>query len=562
VHADVEVLVQDDSVGRRTDMPSTPMALIPFAGLDVWRLLDLRARMTGAAPFFFWHPFEGQGRTWTYAGLQRDAAAAAVGLAQRGVRPGDRVLIHLENSPEFIVSWFACAAVGAVAVTTNTKAVQDELAYYAADAAAVGAITQPRFAELISAGAPQLKWQAVTGHDSGVPADTPDPTSSFDALLGDAADLRPYIADPLDPMSVQYTSGTTSRPKGVLWSQSNALWAARVNAAHEDLRPSDCQLASMPLFHTNALAYTMLASLWVGSQFVLVPKWSSSRFWDIAMRHRLTWVSLLRHSINTLAASDPPPGHTLRMFGTGLCDLPFDAKYGAKTIGWWGMTETVSHPVVGDAHLPNRPGSMGRPAPEYGVRVVREDGRTPVEPEETGQLLVRGIPGLSMFVEYLNQPEATAASYDDTGWFKTGDLVTPHADGHLTFRDRAKDMLKVGGENVAASEIERVIAAVPGVRETAVVGCADENLSQVPVAFVITDENPCSSEDILHECRRMLAGFKVPREVYFVSVLPRSSVNKVNKVVLREHAAPGADRAAAQQDWVAAALLDPSGDAR
>jgi crotonobetaine/carnitine-CoA ligase len=532
-----------------------------FAGFDVWRLLDLRARSTGGSPFFIWQPLDGEPTTWTYADLQQAAAATAVGLTRRGVRSGDRVLIHLENSPEFIVSWFACAAIGAVAVTTNTKAVRDELSYYASDAQVVGAITQPRFADLVASSAPQLGWLAVTTHDSGVPADVSDSSSSFASLAGDAGELRPYAAGPLDPMSVQYTSGTTSRPKGVLWTQANALWGAQVNAGHEGLRADDCQLAAMPLFHTNALAYTMLASLWVGSRFVLIPKWSSSRFWDIAMRHGCTWLSLMRHAISTLAASEPPAGHRLRMFGTGMCDLPFDAKYGAKTIGWWGMTETISHPIVGDPALPNRPASMGRPAPEYAVAVVREDGITPVEPEETGHLLVKGVPGLSMFACYLNQPEATAASFDEAGWFCTGDLVTPHADGHLTYRDRAKDMLKVGGENVAASEIERVISAVPGVRETAVVGRVDDALAQVPVAFVITDGRPCSADDVLRACWEKLAEFKVPRDVYFVSVLPRSSVNKVNKVVLRKAAVADSDRVAAQRQWSAEALLDPSGDA-
>jgi crotonobetaine/carnitine-CoA ligase len=251
--------------------------LHPFVGIDVWQLLRTRARTHAGHPFVVWQPFDGEPAVTTFDALAAEAAATAAGLAARGVGPGDRVLIHLENSPEFVVAWFACAALGAVAVTTNSRSAADELAYYAEDSAAVGAITQPRFADLVGAAAPRLRFVVSTGHDGGVPADTD--AEPFAALRADPDDLPARPADPLAPCSVQYTSGTTSRPKGVLWTHANALWGARVNAAHETLRQTDCHLVYLPLFHANALAYSLLASLWVGARFVLVPKWSSSRFW-------------------------------------------------------------------------------------------------------------------------------------------------------------------------------------------------------------------------------------------------------------------------------------------
>jgi len=123
------------------------------------------------------------------------------------------------------------------------------------------------------------------------------------------------------------------------------------------------------------------------------------------------------------------------MWGSAVSGLPTDDELGIRTIGWWGMTETISHGIVGDLHLPNRPGAIGRPAPEYGVAVLRPD-LTPVDPGETGELRVHGVPGLSLFAGYLHQPEATAAAYDESGWFRTGDRVTPFADGHIAFADR------------------------------------------------------------------------------------------------------------------------------
>ncbi len=181
---------------------------------------------------------------------------------------------------------------------------------------------------------------------------------------------------------------------------------------------------------------------------------------------------------------------------------------------------------------------MGRPAPEYGIFVERDDG-TPVEPGETGHLLVRGIAGLSLFHSYLHNPQATAESYDERGMFRTGDRVTLHADGFLQFADRDKDMLKVGGENVAASEIERVVMEVPGVREVAIVGKPHPMLDEVPVAFVIPDANELTASPdalqraILEACRRRLASFKVPEEVRIVPDMPRATIEKIAKAVLR-----------------------------
>jgi crotonobetaine/carnitine-CoA ligase len=207
--------------------------------------------------------------------------------------------------------------------------------------------------------------------------------------------------------------------------------------------------------------------------------------------------------------------------------------------------------------------SMGRAAPEYQIAVVRDDGVTPVEPEETGHLLVKGTPGVSLFAGYLNQPAATTGSFDERGWFRTGDRVTAHADGYLSFADRAKDMLKVGAENVAASEIERVIMETGLVAEVAVVGRPDDKLDEVPVAFVVPLRHDESlAAEVKTICAERLADFKVPRAVYDVRDFPRSTLNKVNKAELRKVAQAGADRSSAEARWLSAAASDPSGDAR
>lgn len=540
-----------------------PIATHTFTGQDVWQLVELRARVSADRPFLIWNPFDGPVRTWTYGQLAKDAAAIAAGMTKRGVQPGDRVLIHLENCPEFVLAWCACAAVGAVAVTTNTRSVGDELKYFADDCGAVGAFTQPRLADLLSASAPGLRWMVVTDNDAGVESSYQAGDGTFTSLVSnDPNDLARRAIDPMAPMSVQYTSGTTSRPKGVVWTHANALWAGRVNASHEGLRPDDCHLVYMPLFHTNALSYSMLASLWTGSRFVLLPKWSSSRFWDVSVRHGCTWLSLMALAYRSLMSGDVPTDHTYRLAGFGLCDTPLDARLGVKTVGWFGMTETVSHPTIGSPYIPDRPMSMGRVAPEYEIAVVGSDGHRRVEAEETGQLLVRGVRGLSLFAEYLNQPEATADSFDEDGWFATGDLVTPHSDGYIFYADRQKDVLRVGAENVSTSEVERVLLQTGLIREVAVVARFDKKLDEVPVAFVVPHK-PLDglAQRLLDACVANLADFKVPRAIYAVREMPRSTLSKINKVQLRAVSAADADRDSAEQRWLQEASVDPSGDA-
>ena len=181
-----------------------------------------------------------------------------------------------------------------------------------------------------------------------------------------------------------------------------------------------------------------------------------------------------------------PERHHYRWWGNAVCEPPSDAHFGVRTIGWWGMTETMTHGIVGDVHHPNRSMMIGKAAPEYGVAILRDDG-SPTEPGEVGHLLIQGTPGLSLFKEYLANPEATAAAYDDDGWFITGDRVILHEDGFIQFSDRDKDMLKVGGENVAASEIERVILELPGIVEVAVVAKSDPMRDEVPVVFILPE---------------------------------------------------------------------------
>ncbi len=503
--------------------------------MDIRTLIDAQAARRGEHPFLIWEPFEGVGRTWSYAAFAGALRRFAAGLQARGVRPGSRVLVHLDNCPESLIAWLGCAYAGAVPVTTNAKSSADEIAYFAGHSGSVGGITQPRFAALVREAAPELGWLAVTETDNGAPAEADVAGfEPFAAIDGDPATLAERPHDPWAHFAIQYTSGTTARPKAVLWTHANALWGARMCAQNEDLRPDDVHLVYLPLFHTNAQVYSVAAALWAGATVVLQPKFSASRFWPVSLKHGCTWTSMVPFCLKALMEQPRPERHDYRHWGNGVCSPPTDALFGVKTIGWWGMTETMTHGVVGSAHLPDAPMSMGRPSPAYDIHVVDEAGR-PVKPGDTGDLLVGGRRGVSLFLEYAGDPEATAKAFTAEGLFITGDRVRLGEDGFLYFADRSKDMLKVGGENVAASEIERVAASVEGVVEVAVVARRHPMLDEVPVAFVIP-RDPADAglpERVMAACRQALAGFKHPHEVRLIEALPRSTLEKVAKAELR-----------------------------
>lgn len=510
----------------------THAALTPYEGMDIRTLIEDRAERRGAHPFLIWEPFEGEGLTWSYADFAARVRRFAAGLQARGVEPGDRVLVHLDNCPESILCWLGCAYAGAVAVTTNAKSTAEELAYFAEHSGAVGAITQPRLSSVVAT-APGLGWRAATATDNGVPATLPAGFEPFAAIDGDPATLKQRPHDPLAPFAIQYTSGTTSRPKAVLWTHANALWGAESGARNQDLRHEDVYLVHLPLFHTNAQSYSVLASLWAGASVVVLPRFSTSRFWPVSLKHGATLTSLIPFCVKALMG-EPVPAHRYRFWGNAVCSPDWDAHFGVRTIGWWGMTETITQGTVGSVHVRDAPMSIGRPAPGYAIHVLDEGG-DPVAPGEVGDLYVGGRRGVSLFLEYFGNPEATAAAFTEDGLFATGDRVRRGEDGALYFADRAKDMLKVGGENVAASEIERVIAAVAGVGEVAVVAMPHAMLDEAPAAFVIAAAG--AGEDleakIAAACTERLAPFKRPHLVRLVETLPRSTLEKVAKAELR-----------------------------
>jgi crotonobetaine/carnitine-CoA ligase len=210
----------------------------------------------------------------------------------------------------------------------------------------------------------------------------------------------------------------------------------------------------------------------------------------------------------------------------------WEARYAVPLIQIWGMTETMALPIMENPYGIRKRGSMGRPILGYDVAVIDDDGRF-VSPGSAGELLVHGRPGRTILREYLDNPEATAATIRDD-WLHTGDRVFVDAEGYFFFVDRKKDMIKRSGENIAAAEVEAVLRNHPAVEDAAVVGIPHPVYDEVPKAFVILRaEQSCSAEDLIAWCAERLAAFKVPTEIAFRIRFPRTSVGKVQKKLLQ-----------------------------
>ena len=517
------------------------VAEFQFAGQDISWLVAHWAKNKPDHPFLIWEPKNGREKRWTYAAFEAELTQIAAGLAGRGIKAGDKVLIHCDNCPEMVLAWYACAKLGAVGVTTNTRSAGPEVEYFASHVGCVGAITQPRYAKLVGDHAKKLSWIVVTEDNSGEAAETAELDHGYDAfssLYGDGSKCPSRRPEPMAPVGIMFTSGTTSRPKAVVHTHANALWASRVGPLNIDMKGDDTYLIYLPFFHVNAQSWSTWSTLGAGGTIVLQPKFSSSRFWEVVTKHNVTHISLIPFVFKALAGK-PIPENKLKVGVFGLIMPHLESWLGLRVMAAWGMTETVIHATRND-YLQTYPnGSMGKPTPGYEFAIVNQDTGKPCAEGEIGELWVRGRRGIQLFLEYYNNEEAMRKAFTEDGWFKTGDLVALGTEGNFFYKDRDKDALKVGGENVSAREVEDCCREIGGIADIAVVGQSHEMLDQVPVAFVIrAHDAPASEEEhakaLIANCRLKLADFKVPRAVYFRDSFPVATLDKVAKNKLRE----------------------------
>lgn len=518
-----------------------------FAGKDVPWLMAKQAEQRPDKIFLIWEPVDGNTKQWTYREFWEAANALAYGLLEAGLAKGDKLLIHCENCPEMMIAWYASAIIGSVAVTTNTRCVGDELRYFAEHSEASLCITQPKFINALSQHAHTIKNFYITKTNSDETVSHQQQTAaashqSFQSLFKTGRTVPKRPAEPMLPVGIQFTSGTTSRPKAVVHTHANALWGGISGSANLQMGETDTYLCFLPCFHVNAQSWTFWTMSWIGGSVVLQPKFSASRFWEVSLKHRCTRASMIPFCFKAIATQDVPE-HFYKSWATGVKLHNVEKHWRVKSFATWGMTETVTHATRSyiDKDCPEM--NIGMPSPGYEFAIIDSDTGQQSEIGVNGDLWIRGTRGIEIFLEYYNAPEENNKAFNKEGWFHTGDRIRLEEDGYLYFADRDKDVLKVGAENVSARQIEEFIGNLLGMgvlEEHYVVAQKHSMLDEVPVVFAIKSFWTNQTEDQIRElilagCMQ-LADFKRPRAVYFLEEFPRATLDKVAKNKLREMA--------------------------
>ena len=480
------------------------------------------------------------GQRFTYAEINDRANRMAHALAGLGVRKGDRVATLLMNSPEFVEAFFGGAKIGAVIAPLNWRLVADELAFILTDSGAETLVFGSEFRTVVadlhargSQGTTVRTWIYV-----GKPADRPTFAVSYEDLHGAASAREPEIlAENDDLLYVMYTSGTTGLPKGAMHSHGTTMWAVLTVCATADLRFKDRFLICLPLFHVGALI-PLLATFYLGGTNVIMREFDPVRIWQAFQQERITVSVAVPAMLNFMLQTYNATGHdvsALRWILSGGSPVPVIlieryAKLGIEIHQVYGLTESGGPGcLVAPDEALTRAGSTGKAFFHTDVRIVDERG-TNVEPHVPGELLVRGP---HVMLGYWNQPAATAEAIKD-GWLHTGDVAIVDGEGFIYIRDRIKDMIISGGENIYPAEIENVILGHSGVAEVAVIGAPSAKWGESPVAVVVRKDATLTDQDVLGHCAGKLARYKLPKRVYFTEAIPRTPTGKALKRVLRE----------------------------
>ncbi|MBI3029782.1 MAG: AMP-binding protein [Candidatus Rokubacteria bacterium] len=500
--------------------------------------LEDKARRFPAKTFVLFEDRTGHVERYTYDAFDRRVNQVAHALGKLGLARGDKFNLHLRNSPEFLFCWFAAAKTGTVMVPTHPDSTPDEMAYILGHSEAKVSFVQGSSAAAVL---------ACRGRCPGlqeVVATREGPVEGARALAEvverQPADPPEASLGPLDEVAMMYTSGTTSKPKGVLITHANYLHGGEMMAKAMRVAPDDRHLIVLPFFHAGAHIHAFVPTLLAGASAAVMEGFSASRFWDQAIAYGATLAALFAAPVRMLLNQPDRPHHRqhrLRLvtYAQNVTPEEFEAwhaRFGVRLMQLWGMTESMSLPLINPLDLPSKPLSMGMPALGAELRVVDDAGQE-VPPRTVGELVLRGVPGVSLMKGYFKNPEATAEAIRGE-WLYTGDLAWMDEEGYFHFVDRKKDIIKRAGENVAAGEVEAVLRQHGAVADAAVIGVPDPVRDEAIKALVILREGGrATAEELIEWCGARLSKFKVPEIVEFRETFPRTSVGKIQKHLLR-----------------------------
>ncbi len=471
------------------------------------------------------------GRQVTFSDLECLICRYASVLAASGAMPGQRVAVQVDASPENIALYLATLKIGAIYLPLNTAYTNYELDFFLGDATPAVFIARP---EVIDSLEPLAKSRGVqttlslgTRGDGSLPA-AARAVESYHGVVAVAKD---------DVAAILYTSGTTGRSKGAMLTHGNLLSNTETLHREWGFVPGDILLHALPLYHIHGLFVAVNIMLLNGGRILLLPRFDA----ELVIRHmrRATvfmgvptyYTRLLAHPDFTTDSAE-----NIRLFVSGSAPLLpetfdlFENRTGHRILERYGMSETgmnCSNPLVGE----RRPGTVGLPLTGVSIRIAGKDGR----PLSAGQTGVIEVKGPNVFKGYWKLPEKTAAEFRTDGFFVTGDLGQHSEDGYVTIVGRDKDLIISGGLNVYPKEVEEVLDRLPGIAESAVIALPHGDYGEA-VAAVVVRSGGChlDQETVIRSAAEKLAKFKIPKKVIFVDELPRNSMGKVQKNVLRD----------------------------
>jgi len=519
--------------------------------------LSYRAKISPNQPALIW-----QDRTWTYAALDEAVTEMAAQLAAR-VKKGAHVAVLMPNRPEYVFAIHALARLGAILIPLNTRLTEDELRWQADHADCTVVICSR---ETEKQALPLFPRQTIPGTIPSAAEDITVPSMKghfYERRLLLSVDRptkpavkplqisSPTLSDrPPNPFklnvlqSIVFTSGTTGYPKGAMLTYANHFWSATASAYRLGTLPNDRWLLCMPLYHVGGMSIVFRCCLY-GTAVVLMEKFDPDGVHAALDTGRVTLASfvptMLQRLLDVRQGALPP---TVRAILLGGAAASPDVLERAHASGWplaltYGLTEACSQVATATPdEARHKPGTVGKPLMFSELRIAngvkQMADSLPLEQvtnllNNVGEIIVRGP---TVMQEYYRDQEATYQALHD-GWLHTGDLGYLDEEGDLWVVDRRVDLIVTGGENVYPSEVERVLLSHPGVREACVVGIPDAEWGQRVAAAVVATKVSLTAEALTASCRKHLAGYKIPREVHFVSALPQTASGKVKRDEVR-----------------------------
>ncbi|MDT5268751.1 MAG: long-chain acyl-CoA synthetase [Acidobacteriota bacterium] len=494
-------------------------------------LLEARADATPEKVFLF---SEADGRRFTYREFDAAVNRAANLLAAQGVGKGDVLSLLLPNSAEYVVAYFACFKLGALAGPVNSLLKPEEMAYVVGNSETKLLLYCTQFEAQVS----ELKRDVKTLREALVFDDERAATHGQEDVPGAWGEIE-LTRD--DEAIIIYTSGTTGKPKGCLLTHGNLLANARQIVEWLGFTEDDRLLTVMPLFHMNAVSVTTASALYAGGSTVTSTRFSASRFWEIVSEYGITSFGSVATMLSMLLKTYPdgvPEGLSTKRLRFAMCGsapVPaevmrrFEETFNCLVVEGYGLSESTCRSTFNPPDRRRRPGSCGM-AIGNEMRVVDEE-ENELSDGEAGEIVMRGE---NIFKGYFKNDEATARAFRG-GWFHTSDVGFRDAEGFYHIIDRKSDMIIRGGENIYPREIDELLYKHPAVAEAAAFGVPDPLYGEDVAAFVVLKEGrEASSEEIAAYCREHLADFKCPKTVRVVASLPKGPTGKVLKRELQK----------------------------